>query len=155
MDLSIDLTRIWAYFGSRIPYWRCGRGRYRAFVLWLVDRTHQWYVYTIVVILGVSIAWSYSSPYFEVPCRAELRRHRDATREIEAALARGRVPEACRCSSKRRSSRRWPVRRCWTRPSRRVVLTRSLVVAGTIPGVVFRVTYEIGHGSTPTRFSSP
>jgi len=32
-------------------------------VLWLVDKTHQWYIYTILAIFALSFALSYSQPY--------------------------------------------------------------------------------------------
>ena len=65
LDLTFELTRWWAI------YWifdtilaMIVAGLIAAIVLWLVSRTHQWYVYAIGGILAVSVGWSYASSYF-------------------------------------------------------------------------------------------
>jgi Zn-dependent protease with chaperone function len=147
MDLSIELTRIWALFWVAHTLLAMAiAGVIATVVLWMVDRTHQWYVYTIAIILGASIAWSYSSPYFEVPGSRGVQSVTGTLRKsIDAALARGRVPEVAVYVEKSLESPLAGAVVLGLGTSRRVVLTRSLVVAGTIPETVYRVTYEIGH----------
>ncbi|HVA34399.1 MAG TPA: M48 family metalloprotease [Candidatus Baltobacteraceae bacterium] len=68
MGLSGELTRTWAVFWiGHTLLAMIVAGLIATGILWLVDRTHQWYLYTIVAILAVSLGWSFASPYFEVP----------------------------------------------------------------------------------------
>jgi Peptidase family M48 len=63
LDLTFELTRIWALlwiFHTIVAM--IVAGVIAAIVLWLVSRTHQWYVYTIMGVLAASVAWSYASP---------------------------------------------------------------------------------------------
>jgi Peptidase family M48 len=64
LDLTFELTRYW------LLYWLLHTmlamviaGIVAAVVLWLASRTHQWYVYAILGILGVSVAWSFLNPF--------------------------------------------------------------------------------------------
>jgi hypothetical protein len=38
-----------------------------AVVLWLADRTHQWYIYTIAGVIGLTLLVSYANPYVIAP----------------------------------------------------------------------------------------
>lgn len=42
-------------------------GLIAALVLWLADRTHQWYVYTIAAVIGFTLLISYANPYVIAP----------------------------------------------------------------------------------------
>lgn len=42
-------------------------GLIAAFVLWLADRTHQWYVYTIAGVIGFTLLVSYANPIVIAP----------------------------------------------------------------------------------------
>lgn len=64
MQLTAELTRYWALswlwqtiLGMMVA------GLIAAIVLGWVQRTHQWYVYTIVGILAGCVVWAYASPY--------------------------------------------------------------------------------------------
>jgi Zn-dependent protease with chaperone function len=64
LDLTFELTRWWALFWVfHTVVAMVIAGLIAATVLWLASRTHQWYVYTIVGILAVSVAWSYLAQY--------------------------------------------------------------------------------------------
>jgi STE24 endopeptidase len=92
MGISIELTRVW--FGFWIFHTAiamCVAGLAAALILWLVDRTHQWYVYTILVILGVSIGWAYAQPYFEVRPSAMQPVSGVLARQISVVLERGGI----------------------------------------------------------------
>jgi len=63
LDLTFELTRIWALlwiFHTIVAMLIAGF--IAAVVLWLVSRTHQWYVYAIFGVLAVTIVWSSFSP---------------------------------------------------------------------------------------------
>ncbi|HUA09513.1 MAG TPA: M48 family metalloprotease [Candidatus Acidoferrales bacterium] len=68
MSQSDQLLRAWAIdwllitLGGMIAI-----GVITATVLWLVDRTHQWYIYTIVAIFAVSFGSMYLAPFFGLP----------------------------------------------------------------------------------------
>jgi Zn-dependent protease with chaperone function len=147
MDLSLELTRVWALFWiAHTLLAMIVAGVIVSIVMWLVDRTHQWYAYTIVIILGASIAWSYASPLFEVPGSGGLQ---SAAGEVEArvgeALARGGVPAVPVLVANARSSSLPDVVVVGLGPFRRVVLARALVAGSTVPEIVYEVTYQIGH----------
>ncbi len=68
MQLSDELTRFWALLWlAHTMLAMLVAGLLAALVLWLVDRTHQWYVFAILVILAASLGWTFASPYFELP----------------------------------------------------------------------------------------
>lgn len=146
MDLSIELTRTWGLFWlGHTVLAMIVAGAIAAVVLWLVDRTHQWYVYTIAIILGVSIAWSYASPYFEVNGTRVAALPVPLQSRIDATLARGGVPSVPVFAQTALRSPLAGAVVLGLGASHRVVLTRSLLIAGTPAEVVFRVSYEIGH----------
>ncbi|HET9095113.1 MAG TPA: M48 family metalloprotease [Candidatus Baltobacteraceae bacterium] len=43
-----------------------------AVVLWLADRTHQWYIYTIVAVIGITLLVSYANPLVIAPAYTPL-----------------------------------------------------------------------------------
>ncbi|HEY9179532.1 MAG TPA: M48 family metalloprotease [Candidatus Baltobacteraceae bacterium] len=45
-------------------------GTIAAVVLWLADRTHQWYLYTIGAVMGFTLLISYANPYVIAPAYA-------------------------------------------------------------------------------------
>lgn len=146
MDLSIELTRTWGFFWlAHTLLAMIVAGTIAAIVLWLVDRTHQWYAYTIVVILGVSIAWSYASPYFEVGGARVAPLPVPLQARIEGALARGGVPSVPIFAQTALESPLAGAAVLGLGSHHRVILTRSLLVAGTPSEIVYRVSYELGH----------
>jgi hypothetical protein len=63
LDLTFELTRVWALwwiFHTIVAMFVAGI--IAAIVLWLVSRTHSWYVYAIAGVLTVTVVWSYLSP---------------------------------------------------------------------------------------------
>jgi hypothetical protein len=64
LELTFELTRYWLlfwFFHTLLAM--VIAGFIVTIVLWLASRTHQWYVYTILAILGVSVAWAYLNPF--------------------------------------------------------------------------------------------
>lgn len=68
MGLSHALTRVWAYeYVIGTILWMIVAGLVAAVVLWLVDATHQWYLYTIAGIIAISILGVFTEPYVVAP----------------------------------------------------------------------------------------
>lgn len=68
MDLTSALTRTWGvqWIGSTVVEMIVA-GAIAAIVLWLVDRTHQWYLYTIAGVIGFTLLVSYVNPLIFAP----------------------------------------------------------------------------------------
>jgi hypothetical protein len=68
MSQSDQLLRSWSLDWILVTLiWMVAIGFVTAAVLWLVDRTHQWYIYAILTILAASFAASYLAPYINTP----------------------------------------------------------------------------------------
>jgi hypothetical protein len=68
MSQSDQLFRAWSLDWLLVTLiWMLAVGFVTAAVLWLVDRTHQWYIYAILTILGASFVASYLAPFSRVP----------------------------------------------------------------------------------------
>lgn len=146
MDLSIELTRLWAlYWLAHTVLAAIVAGVIAAIVLWLVDRTHQWYAYTILGILAVSLAWSYTSPYFDAFGSPARPANTTLQRRVDAALARGKIPAVPVFVEASSSSPAAGAAVLGLGPFHRVVLTASIVAAETPDEAVYRVTYALGH----------
>jgi len=146
MGLTDALTRTWGLFWIfHTILAMITAGIIAAFVLWLVERTHQWYVFTIAAILGVSVAWSFASPYFQVPGSGALVPVSGALgnrlHEVAARAGFSGIPILVQ------PSRNSPFDRAvvvgWG-PSRRIVLAGTLVAAATPDEVAFQTGAAIG-----------
>jgi STE24 endopeptidase len=147
MDLTTELTRTWGLFwiGHTLLAMAIA-GIIAAVVLWLADRTHQWYLYAIVLILAASVGWSYMSPYFQIPRSAAARPISGALgAQLDAMLTKAGFPgvpvllEAVPNSSSGRAVA------VGLGASRRILLTESFVAAATPAEVRYAVAYELGH----------
>src|SRR5579863_6418215 len=147
MGLSPELTRVWAaYWIVHTILAMVVAGAIVALVLWLVDRTHQWYAYMIVVILAASLGWSYASPLFEVPgARGMGSADARIQNSVTAALARGAVPAVPVMVRRDRLSSQPDAIVVGLDSFRRVVLTSSIVAGSPVPEITYIVAYEIGH----------
>jgi hypothetical protein len=68
MGLSTALTRVWAYeyvLGTILGM--IAGGLIASITLWLVDRTHQWYLYAIGGIIAISLLGTLTVPYVFAP----------------------------------------------------------------------------------------
>jgi Zn-dependent protease with chaperone function len=64
MSQNDQLLRAWGTDWLLVTLaWMLGVGLVTAAVLWLVDRTHQWYVYTIAAIFAASFGLTYLAPF--------------------------------------------------------------------------------------------
>lgn len=146
MGLSGELTRTWALFWiGHTLLAMIVAGLLAALILWLVERTHQWYVFTILVILAVSVAWSFASPYFQVPgSRAVEPISGPLKRQMDVLFARAGLAGFPVYVQPSRNS---PVDRAVVvglGASRRLVLTDTLIAGNTPPEVMFLATGAVG-----------
>jgi Zn-dependent protease with chaperone function len=64
MSQNDQLLRAWGADWLAVTLvWMLAIGLVTAAVLWLVDRTHQWYLYTILAILAASFGATYFAPF--------------------------------------------------------------------------------------------
>jgi Zn-dependent protease with chaperone function len=134
MGLSVELTRYWAL--SWAFYTVLGMivaGLIAAIVLGWVGRTHQWYVYTILGILGGCIVWSYLSPFAYLPGSHPFR-----PRDGRIAAVPVRVESL-------RSSQTGEATVVGLGPSRTILLSDTLVAGSTEPEIEYQIAYELGH----------
>jgi Zn-dependent protease with chaperone function len=150
LQVTTDLTRIWALFW--IFHTLVGMivaGLIAAVVLWLAERTHQWYAYAIVAILAASVGWAYASPYVRAATRATSPVGGDVGEQLRAMLVRaGLSPVPVLASTGNAFSDDVAV--LGVGPLRRIVLSHNLIVGGTEPEIEYRIAYEIGrisHGA--------
>ncbi len=67
MQMDLELTRWWLVsWGFHTLLGMLIAGLIAAVVLGWVQRTHQWYVYTVLGILAGCVIWAYASPYVAV-----------------------------------------------------------------------------------------
>jgi STE24 endopeptidase len=146
MELSTELTRTWALFWiAHTLLAMILAGIIAAVVLWLVDRTHQWYVFTIAAILVVSVAWSYGSPYLALhgakaisPASGTMGAR---LRTLLSSAGLSSVPVLVE------TARNSPVGSAFVvglGGSRRIVVTDTLVAGETPPEVLYEVAYHVG-----------
>ncbi|MBV8116669.1 MAG: hypothetical protein JOZ01_01755, partial [Candidatus Eremiobacteraeota bacterium] len=147
MDLTVELTRVWASFWIvHTLLAMVIAGIVATIVLWLVDRTHQWYAYTILIILAASIAWSYSSPFFEAPASGGVQAAgEDVQARVTETLARGKVPPVPVLVERARGSSQANAVVVGLGPYRKVIVPHWVAAADTTPEIVYAVAYEIGH----------
>ena len=68
MSQSDQLLRAWSVDWLSVTIvWMIAVGFVTFGVLWLVDKTHHWYIYAIIFILGASFGASYLAPFISTP----------------------------------------------------------------------------------------
>jgi STE24 endopeptidase len=144
--LSVELTRVWAaYWLAHTLLAMIVAGIIAAVVLWLVERTHQWYIYTILATLAVSVGWAYVSPYFQIPRTQTALASGELETRLGAVLLKAGMPGIPVLVETVHSS---PIGRAivtgWG-SSHRILLTNTLIEGDTPPEVAYAVAYELGH----------
>jgi Zn-dependent protease with chaperone function len=115
-------------------------GAIAAVVLWLADRTHQWYVYTIAGVMGFTLLVSYVNPYVIAPAYAHFvpaRFDASVAREIAALEARTGVNVPFLQENIARRTRVDSVYVMGWGGSQRAVLSDTMLAAGTPPELRF------------------
>ncbi len=143
LQLTTDLTRVWGLFW--IYHTLLGMvvaGLIASIVLWLAERTHQWYAYTILAVLAASVGWAYASPYIESP-RTLVSLNAAAAAPLHALLAKAGLSNApVFVGAENLALGEAVVLEAGA--SRRVVLSPGLVAGTTEPEIEYRVAYELG-----------
>lgn len=144
LDVTFELTRYWFVFWIyHTVLAMIAAGLIAAVVLWLAARTHQWYAYTIVAILAVSVGWSYAAPFVQYPFAVHPIAGPLETR-LEAIAARARLPNVSIyvASAGNTPLGEAEVLGLWA--SRRVQLTDTLIAGGTPAEIEYEVAYDLG-----------
>jgi hypothetical protein len=145
MGLSQQLTTTWALFWighTVLAMLVCGI--IAAFVLWLVDRTHQWYIYTILAILAASIAWSNVSPYFDVTTGALSNTNAEVAADMRILFAHAGLPDVPVYVVSNQTSPAADAVIQGMGGSRRIVLPSPLAAASTPGELLYDVAFELG-----------
>ena len=145
MELSTQMTSTWALFWighTALAMLVCGI--IAAFVLWLVDRTHQWYIYTILAILAVSIAWSNASPYFDVTTGALNQTNAEVAAEMKVLFAHAGLPDVPVYVGDNRTSPAADAVIQGMGGSRRIVVPSPLAAASSPAELLYDVAFELG-----------
>jgi Zn-dependent protease with chaperone function len=144
LQLSPDLTRTWALFW--IFHTLLGMivaGLIAAGVLWLVERTHQWYAYAILGILAASVVWSYASPYIEFPGVQSMRPIGTAlSATLQPLLVRAHVQNVAVFQTADNSGVAEAVV-LGPGGSRRIVLSHGLIAGDTEPEIEYQIAYAL------------
>lgn len=119
-----------------------------AIVLWLADRTHQWYVYTILGFIAASLAMAFFSPVLVVPFfntqKPVVDSRFEPVRRMERLAARAGVPIVIEDRSLRsQSTTSAQVSGLWA--TQRIVLSDTLVAGSTPEEVAFSIARELAH----------
>jgi Zn-dependent protease with chaperone function len=117
-------------------------GLIAAIVLWLVDRTHQWYLLTAAAIVIVCIAWSYASPYFVLP-GARIEVPAAVADRLHPLLVRAGEPNLPIVLDDRSEVETAVVQGLGA--SRRVAISQVLLAADTPGEIDFAVALSLGH----------
>ena len=118
-------------------------------VLWLVDRTHLWWVYVAGLIFGLTFLLSYVFPIAVEPIFnhfTPLPANRPLTARIEALARRageGHLPIYVSDLSRRTHAGNAYV--VGIGPSRRIVIGDTLLDSATDAEIIFIVAHELGH----------
>ncbi len=149
MGLSVELTRFWALsWAFHTLLGMIVAGLIAAIVLGWVGRTHQWYIYTILGILGGCIVWSYLSPYAYLPGSRPIRLRDGALAvEIRGMLARSGLPGVPVRIEAISNSPAGEATVLGLGASRTILLGDSLIAGSTAPEIVYQVAYQLGHAA--------
>lgn len=147
LGVSVQLTRFWAL--SWVEHTLLGMlvaGVIAAIVLWLAERTHQWYVYTILAILLACVGWSYARPYVQSPgLRAAYPVSGDLGARLHDVLARAGLPQIPVLVERVPNSPIGGAVSVGLAASRRILLTDTLIAGDTPQEVEYQVAFELGH----------
>lgn len=80
LDLNNILFRSWLVeWAAATLFAMAVAGAIAAVVLWLADRTHQWYLYTIAGVMGFTLLVSYANPYAIAPAYTHFAKTQQRT----------------------------------------------------------------------------
>ncbi len=148
MELTGELSRAWAID------WMLGllgamllTGIVAAAVLWLADRTHQWYIYTLFGFIAISLALAWGGPAFIEPIFNHYTPMQMAGRpQVGALLASAGaadIPLVVEDRSQRAQTQGARADGLWS--TRRIVVADTVVAGSTPPELTWYVALEVAH----------
>jgi Zn-dependent protease with chaperone function len=125
-------------------------------VLWLVDKTHQWYIYTILAIFAISFASAYTTPFtssFFDHFKTVGNGHVAAVLKKEETQAGYSLPIVVQTRAWRSHVGVAAVEGLG--PTERIVISDTLLTPATLGELRFVVAFELGHvaNGDPTRLA--
>lgn len=146
MGISTELSRGFVYdWFVTLVVAIVASGLVAAIVLWLADRTHQWYVYSIAGVVAASVLVAYANPYVVAPLYNRFEPLRGARVQQFNTLVRAAgmndVAVAVDDRSRRTQTARATVIGIWS--SRRIVLADTLVAASAPAEIAFYEAREL------------
>jgi len=146
LGLSVELTRSWAF--SWLGHTLLGMflaGLAAAIVLWLAERTHQWYVYTIAAILALSVGWSYAGQYLQTATQTVRPVAGALSAQLGLVLERAHLSNVPVMVEVVHNSPSGGAVVLGLGHAHRIFLTDTLVAGATAPEIAYEVAYELGH----------
>lgn len=146
MQIDLELTRWWLFsWAAHTLLGMIVAGLVAAIVLAWAQRTHQWYAYTILAILAGCVVWTYASPYLTLlgrtihplPGRLDVE-----TRDVLVRAGYGNLRVQVE------GVRNTPIGEAAVvgiGPSRRILLSDTLIAGDTPPELAYDVAVELGH----------
>ncbi|MGB6952471.1 MAG: hypothetical protein WBE15_11045, partial [Candidatus Cybelea sp.] len=146
MQIDLELTRWWlvswtihTLLGMLVA------GLIAAIVLGWVQRTHQWYVYTIVGILAGCVVWSYAAPYLALPGARVATLSGPLAQRTHALLARAGFPYVPVKVAHIRNSPVGEEAVLGFGSARTILLSDKRIAGGTPAEVAYAVAVQIEH----------
>jgi Zn-dependent protease with chaperone function len=144
LDVTFELTRFWfAFWIYHTLLAMIVAGLIAAIVLWLASRTHQWYAYTIVGILAVSVGWSYAAPFVQSPFAVHPISGPLGPR-LHALVQHARLPNVAIYVASAGNTPLGEAEVLGLGVSRRIQLTDTLIAGGTPAEIEYEVAYDLG-----------
>jgi Zn-dependent protease with chaperone function len=146
LGLSIELTRSWAlaWLGNTLLGMLVA-GLIAAIVLWLAERTHEWYVYTVAAILAMSVGWSYAGQYLQTATPAVRPVVGALSVQLGVVLARAHLSDVPVMVEVVHNSPSGGAVVLGLGHAHRILLTDTLVAGATPPEIAYEVAFELGH----------
>ena len=146
MQIDLELTRWWlvswtihTLLGMLVA------GLIAAIVLGWVQRTHQWYIYTIVGILAGCVVWSYAAPYLALPGARAVTLSGPLAQRTHALLVRAGFPNVPVKVAHIRNSPVGEAAVLGFGSARTILLNDKLIAGGTPAEVAYAVAVQIEH----------
>jgi STE24 endopeptidase len=146
MQIDVELTRWWLYsWAGHTLLGMLVAGLVAAIVLGWVQRTHQWYAYTILAILAGCVIWTYASPYLALFGRTIHPLNGRLDSEMREVLVRAGFGKL---RVQVEGVRNTPVGEAAVigiGSSRQILLSDTLIAGDTPPEIEYDVAVELGH----------
>lgn len=144
MQMDLELTRWWLYsWAIHTILGMIVAGLIAAIVLGWVQRTHQWYVYTIGGILAGCVIWSYASPFVLAGTRSIHPVEGRLATQVHAVAVRANFPgvpvDAVAGSTIGDATVRG------LGGSRTILLSDPLIAGSTVAEIEYEVAVQLGH----------